>query len=153
MPGSQLHPTILDALAVLLDAVTGVQRVYTYQPIAVAPGQIPTVMGSNQAIDFWSVVPESSESTRLTGYQHETNHVVLFQHSYTIGDSSVTTPLLRVILQAVFDKFTNTFAIVPQAEMTGPPALTWPVPWMLAESFLVWRTEFRLPVKELYTTQ
>ena len=152
MPGSQIT-TILTNIATELDGVTGVQRVYTYEPVALAPGSIPTTMGGSQAIDFWAVIPETSRPTRLQGYQMEEDHTIIFRHYYTAGDTSVTTAALRTIVLAVKDKFNNTFAIVPQAEMTGPIEVTWPVLWMLAETFLTFKTEYRLPVKELYITQ
>ena len=152
MPGSQIT-TILTNIATELDSVAGVQRVYKYELVALAPGSIPATMGGSQAIDFWSVLPETTRPRRLQGYQHEVDHTILFRHYYTVGDAAVTTPLLQTIVLAVLDKFTNTFAIVPQAEMTGPPEITWPVLWMIAETFLVHKTEYRLPVKELYVVQ
>ena len=152
MPGSQIT-TIVTNIATTLDGVTGVQRVYTYELVALAPGSIPTTMGGSQAIDFWVVRPEISRPTRLQGYQIEVDHTILFRHYYTAGDTSVTTPALDTIILAVMDKFNNTFAVVPQAEMTGPIEVTWPVLWMLAETFLVWKTEYRLIAKELYVVQ
>ena len=99
------------------------------------------------------VRPELSRPARLQGYQIEVDHTILFRHYYTAGDTSLTTSAVDTIVLAVLDKFNNTFAIVPQAEMTGPPEVTWPVLWMLAETFLVWRTEIRVPIKELYVIQ
>jgi hypothetical protein len=152
VPGSQIT-TIVTNIATTLDSVTGVQRVYTYEVVPLAPGSIPTTMGGSQAIDFWTVRPETTRPNRLQGYQIELDHVVLFRHYYTAGDTSLTTSAVDTIVLAVLDKFNNTFAITPQAEMTGPPEITWPVLWMLAETFLTWRTEYRLPVRELYVVQ
>ena len=152
MAGSQIT-TIVANIATELDSVTGVQRVYKYELVALAPGSIPATMGSNQAIDFWIVRAELSRPRRLQGYQIEVDHTILFRHYYTVGDPSVTTPLLDTIILAVLDKFNNTFAIVPQAEMTGPPEIVWSVLWMLADTFLVHKTEIRLPIHELYVVQ
>lgn len=152
MAGSQIT-TIVTNIATTLDSVTGVQRVYTYEPTALAPGSIPTTMGGSQAVDFWVVRPEISRPTRLQGYQIEVDHTILFRHYYTAGDTSVTTAALDTIILAVLDKFNSVFSVVTQAEMTGPPEVTWPVLWMLAETFLVWKSEIRIPVKELYVIQ
>lgn len=152
MPGSQIT-TILTNIATTLDSVTGVQRVYTYEPAILAPGNIPAILGGSQALDYWTVRPETTQPRRLTGYQVELDHVILMTHYYNAGDTSITEPLLDPIVVAVMDKFVNTFAVVPQAEMTGPPEVTWPMLWRLGETFVVWKTEFRLPVKELYTVQ
>lgn len=155
MPGS-LITTILTNLATTLDSVTGVQRVYTYEPVAITPGQIPTVMGSNQAIDFWTVRVAGSRPIRLVGYQMEWDHVVRFLHYYTVGDASVTAPLLDTIILAVLNAFSTVFSITPQAETTGPlevPEEEWARYFMLADTFLVYRTMYRLPVKELFIAQ
>ena len=152
MAGSQII-AIVNSLATTLDAVTGVQRVYKYEIAVLQAGNIPTILGGSQAVDYWTIRPESTEPVRFAGYQMELNHIVTFRHYYTIGDASVTEPLLDVIIVAVFDRFSTVFAIAPQAEVTGPLVIEWPVPRMIGETFLVWLTTYRLPVRELIVVQ
>lgn len=152
MPGSQIT-TIVASIATLLDAVTGVQRVYTYEPIVTNPGDIVTIMGGSQALDYWTVRPEISRPQRLVGFQMEVDHIVRFRHYYDMGAVATSTAALDTIVQAVMNAFNNTFSLVPQAEITGPVEVTWPEPWQLGGTFIVHRTEYRLPVHELYETQ
>lgn len=152
MPGS-LITTILATLATTLDAVTGVQRVHAYEPIATAPADIVAIMGGSQAVDYWSIKPETTRTTRLAGYQQEIDHVILITHYYTVSDVTVTTPLLHVIILAVMNALNAVFSIAPQAERSGPVEVTWPVYWMIGGSFLVHKTEYRYPVKELVVIQ
>ena len=152
MAGSQIG-VIVAAIAATLRTIAGVQRVYTYEPVVLSPGTIPAVMGSSQAVDYWTVRPETTRPTRLVGYQMEFDHIILFRHSRTAGDVSVTIPVLDGLILTVLNTFSTVFSITPQAEMTGPLEVTWPVLWMVGETFLVHRTEYRLPVTELLSVQ
>jgi len=152
MAGSQIT-TILTNVATVLASVTGVQRVHPYEPVATKPENVVAIMGGSQAVDYWSLIPETTRPHRLQGFQMEVDHVLLFQHYYEVGDTTISTPAVRTIVLAVLDKFNNTFAIVPQAEMTGPIDVDWPTVWRLADIFLVHKTVYRLPVKELYVVQ
>jgi len=152
MAGSQLS-AIVASLVALLAAVPGIQRVYAYEPWVVPGEQIPTIMGTSQAIDYWTVRPETSNPRRLQGFQTENAHSLLLRHYVTAGDTAVTTAVEDARILSVCDLLVNTFSLVPQAEMTGPPEITWPHLFVLAETFLVLRTEIRLPVQELYLAQ
>ena len=145
--------TILAAILPILDAVTGVQRVYNYEPLAVKPENIVTIMGGSQAIDYWSVTPETTDPQRFQGYQMEFNHVMVFRHYYEVGDAAISTPAVRTIALAVLNRFSTVFSIAPQAEMTGPLQIIWPIYWTLADTFTVHKTEYRLPLKELIVVQ
>lgn len=155
MAGSQII-AILASLATTLDAVAGVQRVYLHEQVVLAAGNIPATMGGSQAIDYWTVRVSGSHPRRLAGYQMEWDHVVRFHHYYTVGDPSVTTPLLDTIIVAVLNAFSTVFSIAPQAETTGPlavPEEEWGRYVMLADTFLVYRTMYLLPIKELFVAQ
>ena len=152
MPGSQL-PTILATIATTLDAITGVQRVHTTEPVWLTPESMPASVGTSQAIDYWTVGPETTQPVRLVGYQYDIEHIIVFRHFYSVGDSTVSTPVLRALIIAVLDAFNNVFSVAPQAEVTGPLSVIWPVLWSLSVPLPVWKTEYRLPVKEYYATQ
>ena len=145
---------ILGKLVTLLDAVSGVQRVYAYEPFVTAPAQYTSTMGGSQAVDYWTVRPATSEPARQVGYQMEFHHIVAFRHYLSVGAVDQTTPTVDQVALAVLNRFSTVFAITPEAEMTGPlRAVEWAEFFMLGGGELVYRSVFHLPVQELVVTQ
>jgi len=145
---------ILAAVVAKLGAIPGVQRVYTYRPVATAPGSIPSVMGPSTAVDYWTVRFQSSTATREVGYVVIKQHIIQFEHYYSVGVPTITTPLVDALITAVINAFSLVFSITPYAEVTGPLSVTsWAHEVWLADVFLTYRTEYQLPVQEYLVVQ
>jgi hypothetical protein len=144
---------IVQAVATILAGIPGVQRVTTYEPVAKRGETLSQAIGPSGDVHYWIVRQESTRTVRQVGYTVEYHHVVVLRGWIEVGDESASTPVVDALVEAVQQRFDLVFSIDDLAEMTGPLEVTWPVLYMLAETFLVYRIELRLPVQELVTVQ
>ena len=145
---------ILAAIQTVLLGISGISHAYTYEPVSIQPGQVPTIMQVAGKIQYWTITRDSTQEQRLANIETLRTHTIVLRGYQEVGDPAVTDPAFQALVESVQSTLRPTYELGvagATAEQFGPVSVTTVGHRVLAQTWLVHYAECRIPVIERVT--
>lgn len=144
--------TVRAKIKTMLEAVTGIGKVYGYRRWANDDGDFISLFKDTTSgrILGWMISREKCAAEYLDNAEEEATHGYLLQGYMGLKDADQTEILFNALIELVRAKFRLDFSLGDTAEQAGPVSVDL-IETRVFGNVLCHCAELRLPVKELFT--